>query len=68
MRRFKNLLALLFFSAGLAVLGPSVLRATETETELGAGTGDCIKGSYVTNDQCQGCLCSMCKGPPECFR
>lgn len=29
--------------------------------------GDCIRGSWVEDDECFGPLEEMCKGPPECF-
>lgn len=62
MKKLKSLLSILFLGGGLIVLGPVAVHAVESEG------GDCIKGEYVSNDQCQGALTSMCKGPPECFK
>ncbi|HEX2208184.1 MAG TPA: hypothetical protein VHG93_10920 [Longimicrobium sp.] len=63
MKKITNLLSLLFLLAGMAVAGPAVIGAQAE----GDGGGDCIKGEYVEDDECQGALKEMCKGPPECF-
>lgn len=64
MRKLKLLLAV-----GCAATGAVFMLAPGTATAFDAASSDaqCIKATYVHEDQCFGPILEMCSGPPECF-